>query len=386
MKALFFLILIILIIFMVVLFRKTKKNIIGIILIISVSLLLLFYWWQGSQEHINLLNNFQNDKQNYASSFDRFQNDRSVDREGEDEAGSLMKTVIDKIFASEGFQIEARALVGKDICVSDIISKGDISFSFPKGHFYIKGVSGISDIYSDKEDIVVAEVLLDTPAEKAGVKYKDQIIAIDNKKMDNASDFVDYIQSKENISVSLRIKRDNKEITLSVIPKKMYDEKIGIGIRFWSMKDHINMETIIYKDKIYDKSGSKFLVRNYDADEFDSPRLDETLQWSNPMHYVNYLRFYKNPKIIKTTESEIKITFDVDLKYFVPANGDYKEISQIEGEISLDKDSFNPIQERLEIVFDNYEKGATDITVDFINFDKVIKIAPPDPSKIVEIW
>ncbi|MCK5475349.1 MAG: PDZ domain-containing protein [Candidatus Pacebacteria bacterium] len=371
---------------MVVLFRKTKKSIIGIILIISVSSLLLFYWWQGSQDHTNLLNNFQNDKQNYVSSFEKFQNDRSIDREGKDEAGSLMKTVIDKIFASEGFQIEARALVGKDICVSDIASKGDISFSFPKGHFYIKGVSGISDIYSDKEDIVVAEVLSDTPAEKAGVKYKDQIIAIDNEKMDNASDFVDYIQSKENILVSLLIKRDDKEITLSVIPEKIYDEKVGIGIKFWEMKDYIDMEVIIYKDKAYDKYGSKFLVRDCDADEFDSPCLDETLQWSNPMHYINYLRFYKNPKIIETTESEIKITFDVDLKYFILADRDYKKISQIKGEISLDKDNFNPIQERLEIVFDNYEKGAMDITVDFINFDKVIKIVPPDANEIVEIW
>lgn len=368
----------------------------GIALMFLVSSILLFYKTQQPEKFANLLNHFKIIKQDSISSYDAFQRDKSINKDTGGEAGILMKSVTDRIFTCSGFTIEAESKntsvdkEGNAGVSGNIVTKGDILPSSHNGHYFVTGIT--------EENIIVDEVTINTPAKRVGIKKDDQIVAINGINLKNRDDLINYIQSKENLSVLLLVRRDGREMMLSIIPEKMYGERIGIGIKFTETNYRWSSETIYYGNDIYDKYVSSYSLGSNNED-FDNPSLSESLQWSNPMHYLNYLRFYKNPKIIKDTESQIKIAFDVDINYFKPVDMDYygkdsgmyDEIIEIEGEITIDKHSQNPIQEKLKMIVD--EQGSLklyretrNITLDFSNFDKGVVITPPDSKSVIIPW
>jgi serine protease Do len=72
---------------------------------------------------------------------------------------------------------------------------------------------------------VVAQVMQDSPAEKAGLKRGDVIFAIDGNDMNNASDVSFYVRSKlAGDTVSLEIYRDSKKQTVKVELGEMDDD------------------------------------------------------------------------------------------------------------------------------------------------------------------
>ncbi|MDR1580874.1 MAG: Do family serine endopeptidase [Synergistaceae bacterium] len=78
---------------------------------------------------------------------------------------------------------------------------------------------------------VVAQVMPDSPAEKAGLKRGDVISAIDGNNMTKASDVVFYVRGKlAGDSVSLEIYRDSKKQTVKVELGEMEDDS-GQGRR-----------------------------------------------------------------------------------------------------------------------------------------------------------
>jgi regulator of sigma E protease len=85
------------------------------------------------------------------------------------------------------------------------------------------------------EQIQVYEVYLDSPAEKAGLKSGDTILAIDGELVNTDANLADYFVSKENQSVSLQIKHLNEEQEIVVVPEKRVDtNQPGIGISYIS--------------------------------------------------------------------------------------------------------------------------------------------------------
>jgi serine protease Do len=72
---------------------------------------------------------------------------------------------------------------------------------------------------------VVAQVMPDSPAEKAGMKRGDVISAIDGKEMKKSSDVVFYVRNKlAGDTVSLEIYRDSKKQTVKVELDELNDD------------------------------------------------------------------------------------------------------------------------------------------------------------------
>ena len=67
---------------------------------------------------------------------------------------------------------------------------------------------------------VISEVKENSPAQVAGLKSKDQIIFVDNKKIESINDVALFITTSKNNSVKIDVLRDQKELSFSVIPEK----------------------------------------------------------------------------------------------------------------------------------------------------------------------
>jgi regulator of sigma E protease len=80
----------------------------------------------------------------------------------------------------------------------------------------------------------IASIFKDSPAEHAGLKPKDEVIAMDGKKMSSLSAISDYIKERGGRPISLTVKRDGKELVVTVTPEIPEDDtapRIGIA---WS--------------------------------------------------------------------------------------------------------------------------------------------------------
>jgi len=77
----------------------------------------------------------------------------------------------------------------------------------------------------------IASVVKDGPADRAGLKAGDEVVAIDEKKVPSALAISDYIRQHLNQSVLLSVKRDGKELAVTVTPELPEGDKIArIGL------------------------------------------------------------------------------------------------------------------------------------------------------------
>ena len=97
---------------------------------------------------------------------------------------------------------------------------------------------------------VISEVKENSPAQEAGLKSKDQIIFIDNKKIESINDVALFITTSKNNSVKIDVLRNQKELSFSVIPeKKMTRDNFGnnierklIGIKIAPLQGKLSRE------------------------------------------------------------------------------------------------------------------------------------------------
>jgi len=76
----------------------------------------------------------------------------------------------------------------------------------------------------------IAQVLPNTPAEKAGFAAGDEIVGVDDREMTKWRDFVEYIEARPGQAVAVEVLRNGGRVTLEVVPA---DEagKGKIGVR-----------------------------------------------------------------------------------------------------------------------------------------------------------
>lgn len=103
-----------------------------------------------------------------------------------------------------------------------------------EGYFNIKLTGsysglGVQVVTDENNNIVVYNVISDSPAQKAGIQTYDIIKSIDGKTFDTSTDLADYIKESSNQSFEIIISRDNNEINLTltrdtVTLKSVYSE------------------------------------------------------------------------------------------------------------------------------------------------------------------
>jgi len=79
---------------------------------------------------------------------------------------------------------------------------------------------------------VVGEVMPSSPAEEAGIKPGDKILAIEDKKINNWNDLVEIIHKNPEKRLHMVVQRENLKFTVSIVPYLDKERNIGlIGIK-----------------------------------------------------------------------------------------------------------------------------------------------------------
>ena len=97
---------------------------------------------------------------------------------------------------------------------------------------------------------IISEVKNNSPAQEAGLKNNDQIIFIDDKKIESINDVALFITTSKKNNVKIDVLRNQKELSFSVVPeKKMTKDNFGnnierklIGIKIAPLKGQLNKE------------------------------------------------------------------------------------------------------------------------------------------------
>jgi carboxyl-terminal processing protease len=105
----------------------------------------------------------------------------------------------------------------------------DTTSSFNKkmnGEYY--GI-GIEALTLEEEGILVVSVMADSPAQRSGIKENDVIIELNGESLkDKKASYFTSIVEKTSEEIKLTIKRDEKEMNISVLPEKIIIESVSI--------------------------------------------------------------------------------------------------------------------------------------------------------------
>lgn len=86
--------------------------------------------------------------------------------------------------------------------------------------------------------VFVGGLSKDSPAQKAGLKENDQIIAIDNIQLSSIQQMVDAVNNSQGNDITLTIRRDDADMIMTLKPEYNEDlERYMIGIAFGSDPD-----------------------------------------------------------------------------------------------------------------------------------------------------
>ncbi|WP_457640061.1 RIP metalloprotease RseP [Persephonella sp.] len=81
-----------------------------------------------------------------------------------------------------------------------------------------------------KEPVVVGYVQPDSPAEKAGLKPFDRIVAVDGKPIKNWKQFTVEVATKAGMTVNLEVERNGKKILITLpLPEDVSKQPLGIS-------------------------------------------------------------------------------------------------------------------------------------------------------------
>ncbi len=89
------------------------------------------------------------------------------------------------------------------------------------------------------------------PAARAGLKKGDEVVEVDGKKIPSAGSVSDYIQARLGQSISLKVLRDGKEFTVTVVPETpegykvpliglVWDEEFGMSLDLYGKMKRVH--------------------------------------------------------------------------------------------------------------------------------------------------
>lgn len=119
--------------------------------------------------------------------------------------------------------------VGMNIALAYILISFGLMFGLPT----ILGADQVSHAKIKNQQIQIASILPDSPADQSGLQPGDIIKEIDERSFSKIEEIQEYIGGQANQSVILSILRGEQIITLKITPQKIMEEekaKLGVGL------------------------------------------------------------------------------------------------------------------------------------------------------------
>ncbi len=76
---------------------------------------------------------------------------------------------------------------------------------------------------------IIDRLVADGPAERAGLRPGDHVVAVDDVRIDNWSDWVDYIRAHPDNRLRVEVERGSERLQLTLVPRKIEERGEAIG-------------------------------------------------------------------------------------------------------------------------------------------------------------
>jgi len=90
--------------------------------------------------------------------------------------------------------------------------------------------NGLYFFPSGKNSLLINEVIPNSPADVANLRANDQIVSVDDRLIYDTSDFIDSIKNNANTAIIIKLIRDSKLLSISVIPRSDRKSIRGTGV------------------------------------------------------------------------------------------------------------------------------------------------------------
>lgn len=124
------------------------------------------------------------------------------------------------------------------------VTVAGVLFNFLLAIIVMMIVVPMSGVPTGKEDVLVHDVMPNSPALKAGLLKNDQIVSINGKKIENFKDMTTTLDANKDKQVPITVKRDGAEKTLQVIPNHDGKILVMIGIKQYKVYPHNPIEVV----------------------------------------------------------------------------------------------------------------------------------------------
>jgi len=91
------------------------------------------------------------------------------------------------------------------------------------------------ELWYPRSEAVIGDVMPHTPAERAGLKVDDRIVSVDSQPVKMWDDWVSYVRSRPEVTMSVELVRGGKTLTVALTPARKVDDKgvafgqVGVG-------------------------------------------------------------------------------------------------------------------------------------------------------------
>ncbi len=103
------------------------------------------------------------------------------------------------------------------------------------------------ELYRPRVEAVIAEVMQDSAAQRAGLRAGDRVYSADGELMRDWSQWVDYVRARPGEAMSIEVERDGRFLTLELVPDRRQegDEvfgQVGVSVQMPAWPDHMIRE------------------------------------------------------------------------------------------------------------------------------------------------
>lgn len=143
---------------------------------------------------------------------------------GEDSAGSGQLKIKNQI---SNIKNKDRAFFAKPWWQKALVIVAGVFMNFLLSVVILSSLSAIVGSYIPKDEVLVQNVIKDSPAERAGIKSGDLIVSVDTINIARTQQLIDFTKKHLGEKLTLKVRSGGVEKTIELTPRKNYPANQG---------------------------------------------------------------------------------------------------------------------------------------------------------------